>query len=156
MEGLYVTTFLTFIWIKEGLYRRTVVTEDALAAREQNEQNEMQLAAEDPHEMICDYSLELVVYKAQTTCNHSVSIRPLQIEEKEGVSIRPLQIEEKEVYQSGPCKLKQKKMYQSGPCKLKRKKMYQSGPCRLKRKKKYQSGSCRSKRKKMIHSKCSK
>jgi hypothetical protein len=96
MEGWYVTIFLTFIWIEEGLYRRTVVTEDALAGREQKEQNKMQLAAEDPHDMICDNSLELVVYKAQTTCNHSVSIRRLQIEEKEGGSIRPLQIEAKE------------------------------------------------------------
>jgi hypothetical protein len=94
MEAWYVTIFLTFIWIKEGLYRRTVVTEDALAGREQKEQNKMQLAAEDPHDMICDNSLELV-YKLQTTCNRSVSMRPLQIEEKEGVSMRPLQIEEK-------------------------------------------------------------
>jgi hypothetical protein len=57
MEGWYVTIFLTFIWIKEGLYMRTVVTEDALAGREQKEQNKMQLAAEDPHDMICDNSL---------------------------------------------------------------------------------------------------
>jgi hypothetical protein len=71
MEGWYVTIFLTFIWIKEGLYRRTVVTEDALAGREQKEQNKMQLAAEDPHDMRCDNSLELV-YKVQTACNHSV------------------------------------------------------------------------------------
>jgi hypothetical protein len=49
MEWCYVTIFLTFIWIEEGMYRRTVVTEDALAAREQKEQNKMQLAAEDPH-----------------------------------------------------------------------------------------------------------
>jgi hypothetical protein len=97
MEGWYMTIFLTFSWIKEGLYMRTVlITEDALAGREQKEQNKMQLAGEDPHDMICDNSLELVVYKAQTTCNHSVSIRPLQIEENEGVSIRRLQIEEKE------------------------------------------------------------
>jgi hypothetical protein len=60
MEGWYVTIFLTFIWIKEGLYRRTGITEDALAGREQKEQNKMQLAAEDPHDMICDNSLELV------------------------------------------------------------------------------------------------
>jgi hypothetical protein len=48
------------------MYRRTVVTEDALAGREQKEQNKMQLAAEDPHDMICDNSLELM-YKLQTT-----------------------------------------------------------------------------------------
>jgi hypothetical protein len=88
MEGCYVTIFLTFIWIEEGMYRRTVVTEDALAGREQKEPKKMQLAAEDPHDIVCDNSLELV-YKVQTTCNRSVSIRPLQIEEKEGVSIRP-------------------------------------------------------------------
>ncbi len=60
MEGWYVTIFVTFIWIKEGLYMRTVVTEDALAGGEQKEQKKMQLAAEDPHDMICDNSLELV------------------------------------------------------------------------------------------------
>jgi hypothetical protein len=87
------------------MYRRTVVTEDALAGREQKEQNKMQLAAEDPHDMICDHSLELM-YKLQTTCDRSVSIRPLQIEEKEGVSI-------------GPCRLKRNKVYRSGPCRLK-------------------------------------
>jgi hypothetical protein len=57
MEGWYVTIFLTFICIIEGLYIRTVVTEDALAGREQKEQNKMQLAAEDPHDMICHNSL---------------------------------------------------------------------------------------------------
>ncbi len=52
-----MTIFLTFICIIEGLYIRTVVTEDALAGREQKEQNKMQLAAEDPHDMICHNSL---------------------------------------------------------------------------------------------------
>jgi hypothetical protein len=108
MEGCYVTIFLTFMSKKEGLYGRTGITEDALATREQKEQNEMQLAAEYPHEMICDNSLELVVYKAQTTCNHSVSIRPLQIEEKEGVSIRPLQIDAKEDVSIRPLQIEEK------------------------------------------------
>jgi hypothetical protein len=67
----------------------------------------MQLAAEDPHGMICDNSLELV-YKLQTTCNHSISIRPLQIEEKEGVSISPLQIEEKEGVSISPLQIEEK------------------------------------------------
>jgi hypothetical protein len=107
MEGWYPTIFLTFIWIKEGMYRRTVVTEDALAGREQKEQNKMQLAAEDPHDMICDNSLELM-YKLQTTCNRSVSVRPLQIEEKEGVSMRPLQIEEKEGVSIRPLQIEEK------------------------------------------------
>ncbi len=122
-----MTIFLTFIWYKEGLYIRTVVTEDALVGREQKEQNKMQLAAEHLHDMICDNSLELV-YKVQTTCNRSVSIRPLQIEEKEGLSIRPLQIEVKEDVSIRPLQIEEKED---------------------------QSGSCRSKRNKMIHSKFS-
>jgi hypothetical protein len=44
-----MTIFLTFLVYKDGVYKRRVVTEDALAAREQKEQNKMQLAAEDPH-----------------------------------------------------------------------------------------------------------
>jgi hypothetical protein len=125
-----MTNFLTFLVSKEGLYRRTVVTEDALAGREQKEQNKMQLAPEDPHDMI-------YVTTALNWCTK-------------------YKLPATTVYQSGPCRLKRKKVYQLGPCKLKRKKVYQSGPCRLKRKKKYQSGSCRLKRKKMIHSKFSK
>jgi hypothetical protein len=70
-----MTIFLTFRVLKEGPYRRTVVTEDALAGREQKEQNEMQLAAEDAHDMICDNSLELV-YKVQTTCNQCINQAP--------------------------------------------------------------------------------
>ncbi len=136
-----MTIFLTFIWMKEGMYRRTVVTEDALAGREQKEQNKMQLAAEDPHGMKCDNSLELV-YKLQTTCNRSVSMRPLQIEEKEGVSMRPLQIEEKEGVSMRPLQIEVNEDVSMRPCRLKRKKMYQSG-------------CCRSKRNKMIHSKFS-